>query len=205
MANQFSVESFVRFHDYVRITGVLSEPGHPVKSVTAIQSGVPVGSGQVNLPTPGQNVHTRFVITFLSANFDAKQLVLVFELGNGGTLQLTGSEVADLYLRNEAAANQAEKRFFDRLKTPGYDRVLEIGSRARSGIIRRQLFDGKQYTGIDVLDGPNVDIVGDAHLLSAHIMPESVDAVYSVSTFEHLAMPWKVAIELNKILRTGGV
>jgi hypothetical protein len=205
MAHHFNVDNFIRFHDYTRITGTLFEPGQVVKSVIAIQSGQPVGSGEVNLPTPGQAVKTRFVVTFISENFDAKTLVLVFEFENGKKVQLTGSEIADLYLHNEQASNRAEKQFFDRLKTPGYDRVLEIGSRARSGIIRRQLFDGKEYTGIDVLDGPNVDIVGDAHLLTAHLRPESFDAVYSVSTFEHLAMPWKVAVELNKILRTGGI
>jgi hypothetical protein len=206
MANHhFYVDSFVRFHNYVRIMGGLHSPGEVVKSLNAFQSGVPVGSGQVNLPTFGHKINARFVIAFISDHFDAKELLLVFEFENGTKFEVTGSEAVEIYRRNEAATNQAEKKFYSRLKTPGYDRVLEIGSRARSGLIRRQLFEGKEYTGIDVLDGPNVDVVGDAHLLSAHLRPESFDAVYSISTFEHLAMPWKVAIELNKVLRTGGI
>jgi len=58
---------------------------------------------------------------------------------------------------------------------------------------------------LDVVQGPNVDVVGDAHALSAHFEPESFDAMYSVSTFEHLAMPWKVALEAHKVLRPGGL
>ncbi|WP_373690468.1 methyltransferase domain-containing protein [Sphingobium sp. DEHP117] len=33
----------------------------------------------------------------------------------------------------------------------------------------------------------------------------SFDAVYSVSVFEHLLMPWKVALEMNRVLRMGGI
>ncbi len=146
-----------------------------------------------------------FLLTFTTEQFDPKDILLIFELDNGSKFQVTGAQAASYYLQNEVNSNTAERSFFERLQTPGYDRVLEVGSRARSGIIRRQLFDGKQYKGIDILEGPNVDVVGDAHSLSNHFEPESFDAVYSVSTFEHLAMPWKVAVELNKILRTGGI
>jgi hypothetical protein len=55
------------------------------------------------------------------------------------------------------------------------------------------------------MEGPNVDVVADAHSLAERFAPESFDAVYSASTFEHLAMPWKVALELNKALRRKGV
>jgi hypothetical protein len=49
-----------------------------------------------------------------------------------------------------------------------------------------------------------VDVVTDLHLLSdsVHIR---YDFAFSVSAFEHLLMPWKVAIELNKVLVTGGL
>jgi SAM-dependent methyltransferase len=77
--------------------------------------------------------------------------------------------------------------------------------RARFNISRRGLFKDKQYTGLDIVRGENVDIVGDAHSLSAHFPEESFDALYSVSTFEHLAMPWKVALEVNRVLRHGGL
>src|SRR5207302_7313256 len=83
--------------------------------------------------------------------------------------------------------------------------VLEIGSRARSGISRRDRFPaGSKYVGLDIASGPNVDIVGDAHDLSTFIH-EPVDFVLSMSTFEHLLMPWKVAIEMSTVMRVGAI
>lgn len=57
---------------------------------------------------------------------------------------------------------------------------------------------------VDIEDDDSVDIVGDAHCLSTLIPAGSVDAIVSVSTFEHLLMPWKVAVEMAKILKPGG-
>jgi hypothetical protein len=90
----------------------------------------------------------------------------------------------------------------------GIDRgkVLEIGSRNRSGVVRRSLFaPSVSYTGLDIKTGDNVDIVGDAHRLSALFPPSTFDAIFACSVFEHLLMPWKAAIEINKILRLGGM
>jgi hypothetical protein len=85
-------------------------------------------------------------------------------------------------------------------------RVVEISARARSGVTRRHLIpDQHTYLGVDIRDGENVDLVLDAHQLSRGIAPASVDALFSFSVFEHLAMPWKVALEFNKILKVGGV
>ena len=61
------------------------------------------------------------------------------------------------------------------------------------------------YTGIDIVAGENVDVVGDAHQLSEYFDEDCFDAVFSISTFEHLAMPWKAAIEINRVMKTGGV
>ena len=89
-------------------------------------------------------------------------------------------------------------------RAPGH--VLEIGSRARSGWTRRDFVpDGWGYTGMDVLDGTNVDVVGDAHELSSLFPAQRFDAVMSFSVFEHLLMPWKVAIELNRVLNLGAI
>jgi len=84
--------------------------------------------------------------------------------------------------------------------------VLEIGSRNVSGTVRRALFSGHiAYTGFDIHAGENVDVVGDAHSLSAYFPDQQYDAVFSVSVFEHLAMPWKAILEINRILKPGGL
>lgn len=95
-------------------------------------------------------------------------------------------------------------RFLDAVAAkPG--RLLEIGSRARSGVVYRGLFGpGIDYVGLDVTAGPNVDVVADAHHLSRHLAP-GFDFVFSVSVFEHLVMPWKVALEMNKVMVPGGL
>jgi hypothetical protein len=84
--------------------------------------------------------------------------------------------------------------------------VLEIGSRARSGITRRRLFPAScSYTGFDILPGENVTVVGDAHALSQSLPSGHFDFVFSVSVWEHLAMPWLVSLELNKVMKAGGL
>lgn len=95
--------------------------------------------------------------------------------------------------------------FMCKISTLPSGRLLEIGSRARSGISRRIENPGWEYVGMDIMDGPNVDVVGDAHQLSKLLPANHFDAAMSLSVFEHLAMPWKVAIELNKVLKLGGI
>jgi hypothetical protein len=85
-------------------------------------------------------------------------------------------------------------------------RVLEIGARAVSGITVRDSFGrGVNYTGMDIHKGPNVDVAGDAHELAKLFPTESFDGVFSLSVYEHLLMPWVVAVETNKILKMGGL
>jgi hypothetical protein len=83
--------------------------------------------------------------------------------------------------------------------------LLEIGSRARSGTVYKTRFPSiGKYVGADITDGPNVDVVADAHTLSKTIT-DKFDYAFSVSTFEHLAMPWVAAYELNKVMKLGGL
>ncbi|MEO8440776.1 MAG: methyltransferase domain-containing protein [Spartobacteria bacterium] len=86
--------------------------------------------------------------------------------------------------------------------------VLEIGSRvvAPGSSSRRTVFsNAASYTGFDLFPDENTDIVGDAHRLASYFAGQQFDAVFSLSVLEHLAMPWLVAAEINKILRPGGL
>lgn len=83
--------------------------------------------------------------------------------------------------------------------------ILEIGSRNVMGLTRRGLFPHcNDYTGFDVLAGEGVDIVGDAHKLSESCPAGQYDFVFSISVFEHLLSPWKVVLEINKVMKQGG-
>jgi hypothetical protein len=84
--------------------------------------------------------------------------------------------------------------------------LLEVGSRARSGVTRQDWMPaGWEYRGLDIVRGPNVDIVGDAHELSALFPTKRFDAVMAFSVLEHMLMPWKFVIELNAVLNDGAV
>lgn len=85
-------------------------------------------------------------------------------------------------------------------------RVLQIGSRVPRGedaVPPRELLHG--LIGLDIHPGCNVDLVGDAHVLSRFIRDRSLDAVLSSSVLEHIQAPWLVAAEINRVLKIGGL
>jgi hypothetical protein len=87
-------------------------------------------------------------------------------------------------------------------------RVLEIGSRVVSpgSVSKRPLFAGaSEYVGFDYYGDSNTDVVGDAHKLSSYFRGKKFDAVFSLSVLEHIAMPWIVALEIGKVLKSGGL
>lgn len=107
---------------------------------------------------------------------------------------------------HKAAASEAELAFFSAMHAMLEPKVLEIGSRARSGNSKNAALPADvRYVGFDIADGENVDVVGDAHFLAEKLPEGHFDFVFSISTFEHLMMPWKVAIELNKVMKMGGM
>ncbi|MCW3475791.1 class I SAM-dependent methyltransferase [Limobrevibacterium gyesilva] len=83
--------------------------------------------------------------------------------------------------------------------------LLDIGGRARSQVQRSEHYPECDVTTFDIVPAPGVDVVGDAHALSRHFPPERFDFAQSISVFEHLAMPWKVAVEMNRVLKPGGM
>src|SRR5207248_4030080 len=89
-------------------------------------------------------------------------------------------------------------------RRPG--KILEIGSRqvVPGGKSKRDLFPECDYTGFDYYRDANTDVVGDAHQLS-RLVGNDFDAVFSLAVLEHLAMPWVVAAEINKVLKIGGL
>ncbi len=86
-------------------------------------------------------------------------------------------------------------------------KILEIGSRDRSGVSNRERYLSPEadYTGVDIKEGPGVDIACDVHELSRYVEADSIDCVFSLNTFEHLLMPWKVAVEINRVLKEDGL
>jgi hypothetical protein len=96
--------------------------------------------------------------------------------------------------------------FIEEVKKIDDCNVLELG--ARKSTIRGHFVGWcKRYVGVDIHSAPDVDVTCDIHELSTALSPLDVrfDAVATISTFEHLAMPWKAIIEINKVMKPGGL
>lgn len=65
---------------------------------------------------------------------------------------------------------------------PDFCRVLEFGSRDINGSVR-DVIRSQRYVGVDVVDGPLVDIVGDASTVN---LAELFDVVVSTEVLEHV-------------------
>ena len=112
-------------------------------------------------------------------------------------------------LRSEAhiasTKNYLARSFERKIQEMNSPKILDIGGRNRSKIEHSQNYPNAEVTVMDILPGENVDQVGDAHRLSKYFKKRSFDAVYSISVFEHLMMPWKVILEMNQVLKKGGI
>jgi SAM-dependent methyltransferase len=97
-------------------------------------------------------------------------------------------------------------RFFGSLAEKPSGKVLEIGARNRTGVLKRALVPANwEYIGLDMAPSDGVDVVADAHSLRKYFRRNSFDAVFGMAVFEHLIMPWKAAIEINRCLKVGGL
>lgn len=81
-------------------------------------------------------------------------------------------------------------------------KVLEVGSYDVNGSVR-DLFQC-DYTGVDLLEGPGVDLVLDAQMLSTAFEYETFDLVLCLEMLEHDSAPWHTAQELGLVLKPGG-
>jgi SAM-dependent methyltransferase len=84
--------------------------------------------------------------------------------------------------------------------------LLDIGGRARSGALHSEgILSDFDVTVADIVNDAGVDIVADAHELSRHFRPDSFDCFFSSCVFEHLHSPWQCILEINKVLKRGGI
>ena len=82
--------------------------------------------------------------------------------------------------------------------------ITEIGSQAINSSVKSSLNEKYDYTGVDITAGENVDIV----LKDPYKLPfsdESIDAVISISTFEHTEFFWLTYLEILRILKPDGL
>jgi len=107
-----------------------------------------------------------------------------------------------------ASARTMMARCIERyLDTDRRQRVLDFGSRINVGQTQshRDLLKGYDvsYLGVDVTDGPNVDVVMQAPY-RLPLSGSSVDLVISGQVFEHVPYFWVSIMEIARVLRPGG-
>ena len=82
-------------------------------------------------------------------------------------------------------------------------KVLDVGSYDYNGN-PRSLFPDSEYIGIDVKEGPNVDIVMDARKVIYEYGTRVFDAVLCLYVFEHIPRIYPVSHSTYFVLKTGG-
>ena len=87
-------------------------------------------------------------------------------------------------------------------------RILDIGSydSSESSFNYSQFFrnDGWEYIGMDIKEGPNVDLVVSDMYNWSEIENESFDVVISGQAFEHMEFFWITIKEIYRILKPRG-
>jgi hypothetical protein len=207
----WSVEHFLHFRDHLYIDGWAFHPRLSVKGLSVqLPDGTRLKSAGYGLPSPDIAAHhgsvaasCRFSIRVLVRSADdARQAHLRFRMSRGPAIQI------DTLNRNLEADpfHKLFPRFQEMVRLLDAPTIVEIGSRARSGNVNTGWIPkNATFVGFDAIAGPNVDVVGDAHEIGQYFAGSSVDVIYSVSTMEHLAMPWKVVVEMNSVLKQGGL
>ena len=93
------------------------------------------------------------------------------------------------------------------IKREGAIKVLDIGSCAYGidGTYKEFLSDSAfQYHGLDMVPGPNVDIVPKDVYSWDEIANDTYDLVISGQCFEHIEFPWLTIKEIARVLKPSG-
>lgn len=186
--SRISITRCTKFLSMLYVEGSIAGP--KIRSVRA--------PGAVGVTTKVQG--TNFSIQALYPADVSLSVMLEMTLANG-------ADVAFSPLNGQVknAGQDLHARFIQGIQALDRPKLIDIGGRSRSQIDRSKQFPNADVTVVDVLPGENVTVVGDAHQLSDLFAPETFDAAYSVAVFEHLFMPWRVALEMNAVMKPGAL
>lgn len=99
------------------------------------------------------------------------------------------------------------KTFIHNYVTGGRDKkVLDIGSYNINGCYKSLFSDIEiNYIGLDIEEGPNVDVVMDELYSWDSLQNEGFDYIISGQAFEHIEYPWLTMKEIYKKLKPDGI
>lgn len=195
-----------RFGNYLYVKGYVHVRNAKVVQIEVVGAQFVGQRNLVGLPSPGYLLGE-------DLGFEVNGLLVDRDFPYGATVEFicdtgyrhteTLQALTDRFLGNQL--NLASSGFAEAIAKAGTGKILDVGGRARSGVDRSKQFPNFEVTVLDIVEGENVDVVGDAHEMSRLFPADHFDFVMSVSVFEHILMPWKVAIEINKVLKPGGL
>ena len=209
----WSIERCFPFFNFLYVHGWFEHPESMVEVIAWVHDKQAITTCNFEKPLedqPGARCHFTMQ-ALLPEGAHISDCSIIFKLANGRMFRVPFEQIPHKQAQEHCARaegdspNPAHNQFFEELRAKESASVIEVGSRARSGLSRRPMFKGMDYVGVDIMDGENVDIVGDAHTLSESVGRNRFDGLYTVSTYEHLIMPWKAAIEANRVLKPGGL
>jgi SAM-dependent methyltransferase len=202
------------FYRYVRLEILVHAEGDPAAVAAALHAEL-----QFDGVTPPQSFHHSKIHAGGEQELVVDAMIDPARFPDAGTLAVTLAGVRieiglkafaqSAFERNAhgALGRQALTARVDAMVAASPDlrpRLLDLGGRRRSGGSYSDDLAQCDVVVFDIVADEGVDVVGDAHELSRHFPDGHFDFVLSVSVFEHLLMPWKVALELNRVMRTGG-
>jgi SAM-dependent methyltransferase len=83
--------------------------------------------------------------------------------------------------------------------------VLEVGSKDYGSTPPfRKLFEGQEYVGLDMADGPGVDQVIDLVEGTGELPDNHFSLAICCSVLEHVTRPWRMADNITRLLQPGG-
>lgn len=83
--------------------------------------------------------------------------------------------------------------------------VLDVGSYNVNGSYRPLFSEDRfSYTGLDMVAGPNVDLVVDTPYRWPQLQTDSFDTVISGQALEHTEFFWETLTEMTRVLKPGG-
>lgn len=204
---EFLVDAATKFHRALHVWGWFHHPHDRLVAVTINHPDIKVADCEVGLPhggvEPVWGPNRGFRIdALLNKSVFPDDAEVIFETDSDRTICVTLAE-----LRRERIERMRSlglfRDFRKEVQCSGRAKLLDIGGRDRSNRSDGGIFSPIEPTVLDIVAGPDVDVVGDAHRLSSIFEPEQFDFVHSASVFEHLIMPWLVVLEMNIVMKTG--
>lgn len=157
------------------------------------------GFDSIELVPPEPHMHHQFV------THDRVVVIARKRVESVGSLRCSAEQEGSLTVCNSECISFVE-RAVELEDVKGKD-VIEVGSYDVNGSVRPYVesLAPASYLGVDIRQGPGVDLICPAELLADRFGEESFDLVVSTELLEHVA-DWRIVItNVKRIVRAGGL